>query len=72
MSSISISEMFYRLFRASWLPGQDTLWRVYQTISGTQVRLPDLPFDGLVLDFLAMIFALLLIDWMLKALRRYS
>jgi len=34
-------------------------------------RYADLPFDGLLMDFLVLIVVLLLVDWMIKALRRH-
>jgi len=76
MINLGWTEMFYRLFRASWLPGHDVVWRVAQNLGTTQnpnwQRFQDLPFDGILMNFLAAIFVVLLIDWMLKALRRYS
>ena len=66
------SEMFYRLFRASWLPGAETVWRVASNpTSQNPQRYADLPFDGLLMDFLVLIVVLLLVDWMIKALRRH-
>ena len=74
MANLSWTEMFYRLFRASWLPGADIVWRVAQNLGTTQnpnwQRYQDLPFDGILLDVVLFIMVLLLIDWVIKALGR--
>ena len=67
--SMSISEMFYRLFRADWLPGQDVVWRI--ATGNPAQRYQDLPIDGILFNFVAMILAVMLVDWVLKAVRRY-
>jgi len=75
MVNLGWSEMFYRLFRSRWLPGVDVIWRVAQNLGTTAnpnwQRYQDLPFDGILLDILAGILILLVIDWAVKALRRY-
>jgi len=74
MINMGWTEMFYRLFRASWLPGHDTIWRVAQNLGTTQnpnwQRYIDLPFDGILMDILLGVLILLLIDWILKVIRR--
>ena len=74
MSNLGWAEMFYRLFRASWLPGQDVIWRVAQNLGTTAApnwqRYVDLPLDGIIMNFIVCIFAVLLVDWILKNVRR--
>ena len=74
MTWINLSEMFYRLFRASWLPGLDTVWRLSSSPNNANpqnFQYVQLPFDGILLDFVVLAVVLLLVDWMLKAIRRY-
>jgi len=72
MMNIGWAEMFHRLFRAAWLPGQGQSWRVWVSLNGVQQVAPTLPIDGLLLDLIVFIIVLLLIDWMLKCMRRYD
>lgn len=74
MHWINLSEMFYRLFRASWLPGMGINWQLSSSPNNqnpANYQYISLPFDGLLLDFIVLIVVLLLVDWMLKALRRH-
>jgi hypothetical protein len=67
--------MFYRLFRAPWLPGIGVNWQLSSSPNNANpqnYQYIALPFDGLLLDFVVLIAVLLLVDWMLKMLRRYS
>jgi len=75
MHWINLSEMFYRLFRAPWLPGLGINWQLSSSPNNANpqnYQYIALPFDGILLDFIVLIAVLLLVDWMLKAIRRYS
>ena len=67
---MGFAEFFHRLFFAAWLPGRGTAWQVVQTPTTNRVVAQATAIDGMLLNIIVLIAVLLILNWMLKNLRR--